>query len=128
SEDFSSGASNFSVVAGGTWSVSSGRYNVSSPASNSGDGLLGNISVHNTAVTGDYTVSAIVNIVGTSAIWNDAALIFGYQDEDNFYYVSLNESNDGYTKGVLKIVNGSATEIADLGSLSFTTGLDYDVE
>lgn len=125
-EDFSSGAGDFTVVSGGTWSVSGGRYVLSSPAT-AGDGLLGNISVHDTSVAGDYVVSGTIRIIGTSALWNDAALIFGYQDSDNFYYVSLNENDDGYTKGVFKVVSGNPTEIYDLASLTVTTDTDYEV-
>ncbi len=126
-ETFSSSASNFTEVAGGDWNVSGGRYVLSNPVTG-GLGLLGNISVHNTTLSGDYSVSALVRIVGTSAIWDDAALIFGYQNSNNYYYVSLNESNDGNTKGVLKVVNGTPTEIADFGALSISANTDYTVE
>lgn len=127
SEDFSSGASNFTEIAGGTWGVSSGRYVLSSPADSGSNGILGNISVHNTLLNGDYTVGAVLRITGTATAWNDTALVFGYQDSNNYYYVSLNESNDGYTKGIFKVVNGSPTELADIGS-SIASDTDYPVQ
>jgi hypothetical protein len=127
-EDFSGSAGDFTEVDGGTWSVSSGHYNISSP-NTAGNGLLGNISVHDTAITGnEYSLSAVVNITGTASAWNDAALIFGYQDDSNFYYVSINESNDSYTKGIFKIVSGTPTELVDLGSLSISSDIDYTIE
>lgn len=127
-EDFSGGAGDFTVVAGGTWGVNSGRYVLSSPADSGTNGILGNISVHDTTISGnEYTVSAVVNLTGTATAWNDIALIFGYQDDDNYYYVSLNESNDGNTKGVFKVVSGSPAELADISS-SIVSDTDYDVE
>lgn len=126
-EDFSSSLVDFSVVSGGTWSVSSGRYILSNHASSTTPGILGNISVHNTTVSGDFTVSAVLNVVGTSNTWNDSALIFCYQNSSNYYYVSLNESNDGATRGILKVTNGSVTELADISS-SFASDTDYHVE
>lgn len=122
-EDFSASASNF-TVSGGTWNVTGGRYVLSSPAGGSA-GLLGNISIHDTDFTDDYYASGIVNITGTASDWNDAAFIFGYQDANNFYYVSLNESDDGDTKGIFKVVGGSHTELVDLGGLSISSDTDY---
>lgn len=127
SEDFNSGTPDMTVVAGGTWGLSGGRAVLSSPADSGTNGILGNISIHNTSVSGDYTMSALMRITGTSSSWNDAALIFGYQNSNNYYYVSLNESNDGYTKGVFKVVNGSPTELADIGS-SIAADTDYTLE
>ena len=126
-EDFSADAANFNEVYGGTWSVSSGRYVLTSPGT-AGNGLLGNISVHETVMTGDYSISSVINATGTGSAWNDVALVFGYQDEDNYYYVSLNESNDSYTKGLFKVVNGSPTELVDLGSLSISSDTDYSID
>lgn len=125
-EDFSAGAGNFSNVSGGTWNVSGGRYVLSSPASG-GAGLLGNISVHGTSVSGDFDLSTTVRITGTGSTWDDTAVVFCYQDTSNYYYVSLNESNDGNTKGVFKVVSGTPTELADIGS-SISSDVDYPIE
>lgn len=126
-EDFSSGASDWTEVAGGTWTVSSGRYVLSSPGT-AGDGLLGNIAIHDTSVSGDYTASGLIRITGTGSAWNDCVLVFGYQDSSNFYYASINESNDGYTHGIFKVVSGTPTELDDFGSLSISSDTDYDLE
>ena len=126
-EDFSSSAANFSVIAGGSWNVSSGRYVLSSPVDSGTNGVLGDISVHNTTLGNDYELSVLMRITGTGSAWNDAAIIFDYQDQNNYYYVSLNESNDGYTKGIFKVVSGSPTELADIGS-TVTSDTDYTIE
>lgn len=127
SEDFSSGASNFTVVSGGSWGVSSGRYVLSSPVDSGVNGLLGNISVHNTNVIGDFELSALVRITGTASTWNDAAVVFNYQNAANMYYVSLNESDDGNTKGVFKVVGGVPTELVNITS-SIAADTDYVLE
>lgn len=125
-EDFSSGASAFTSVAAGTWSVSSGRYVLSSPGS-AGFGLLGNISIHDTAIIGDFSLSTLARITGTASDWNDVAVVFGYVDTSNYYYVAINESNDGGTQGVFKVEEGTPTELADI-SYSIASDTDYTVE
>lgn len=128
-EDFASAsaADKFTDIGSGTWGVSSGRYVISSPGS-AGAGLLGNMSIYEASIGGnDYALSATVNITGSSELWNDAALIFGYQDEDNYYYVSLNENNDSNTNGLLKVSNGTPSELADFSS-TFSSDTDYTVE
>lgn len=126
-EDFSGSAGNFTVIAGGTWNVTSGRYVLSSPATGTAYSLLGNISVHNTVISGDFTLSAVVNITGTASTWDDAALVFGFQDTNNYYYVSLCESNNTTIKGIFKVVAGSPTELADI-TATIASGTDYTLE
>lgn len=125
-EDFAS-AGDFTVVLGGTWSTTGGRYVLSSPADSNEIGILGNISVHDTTLSGDYTASTTVQIDGTTSSWDDIAFVFGYQDVNNYYYVSLNESNDDYTKGLFKVVSGTPTQLADI-STSISSNTDYDIE
>lgn len=127
SEDFSSSAANFTAVNGGSWSVSGGRYVLTNPATPGTAGVLANISVHDTTVSGDFVLTGTIQATGTSSSWNDAAVVFGYQDTSNYYYLSLNESNDGNTKGILKVVNGTPTELADI-SVSVASDTDYPIE
>lgn len=125
SEDFNGGSiSNFTVVSGGTWGSSNGRAVLTSPSSSAAVGTLGNIAVHNTTVNGNFEMGALVRITGTSSSWNDAGVIFGYQDSSNYYYISLNESNDGNTKGIFKVVSGSPTQLADI-TTSISADTDY---
>jgi len=129
SEDFSGGASNFTEVSGGTWSVSSGRYTLTSPGSTgAAQGLLGNISVHQTVLSGDYTVSGTIQLTGTGSTYDDGALIFDYQDASNYYYVCLTETNKTTALGLMRILNGSHSELQDFSSLSISSGVDYLVE
>lgn len=127
-EDFSSSASNFTVISGGTWNVSNGSYLLSSPAPGSTAGVLENISVHNTSVSGDFDLSAVLRITGTSGTWDDATIVFGYQDSSNYYYVSLNESSvaDSNTKGIFKVVSGTPTQLADI-TMTVISDTDYAI-
>ena len=128
-EDFNTSASNFNQVAGGTWSVSSGRYHLTNPSSTgAAQGLLGNISAHQTSLSGDYTVSGIIQLVGTGSAYDDGALVFDYQNPSNYYYVSLTETNKITALGLMKILNGSHSELQDFSSLSIASGVDYLVE
>ena len=114
-ETFTSSAANFTVVSGGTWAVSNGQYVLTNPGSST---VNGNISVHNTAVSGDFILSADGKVTGTTtSAWNDFSIIFNYRDASNYYYVSLNESNDSGTNGVFKVVAGAKTELADITSV-----------
>lgn len=126
SEDFSSGAGNFTVVLGGTWSVSSGAYVLTNPGS-SGNSGNGNISVHHTGLSGDWALSVDASVTATASDWNDFSILFGYQDQNNYYFVSFNESNDGATSGIFEVASGAMTQLADITSL-ITAGTTYNVE
>ncbi|MCH6258974.1 chitobiase/beta-hexosaminidase C-terminal domain-containing protein, partial [Puniceicoccaceae bacterium K14] len=128
-ETFTHDASNFTVVDGGTWSISNERYVLSNPKTFTTSGLLGQISVHNTALIQDFTIGADVRITGTTEDWDDLALIFNYQDSSNYYYVSLNENSTAniYTQGVFKVENDIPTELENI-TTSISTDVDYLVE
>jgi hypothetical protein len=118
-------AANFTVVSGGTWAVTGGKYVLSAPASASSGN--GNLSVHNTVVTGDYTLTVDGNVTATSALWNDFSVVFGYQNSTNYYYFSSNESNDAGTSGLFKVAAGVVTQLADTTTL-ITGGTIYAVK
>jgi hypothetical protein len=127
SENFTSGAANFTVVSGGTWSVTSGKYVLTNPVNGPAGSGNGNISTHNTSVSGDFTLTVDASATATSALWNDFSVLFNYQNSTNYYWVSFNESNDGGTSGLFKIVNGVQTQLADITSL-ITAGTTYAVK
>lgn len=126
-EDFSSSASNFTEVRG-TWTVNNGRYVITTPGSSPGSGLLGCISVHHTLIDGDFVLNVLMNITGNTIEWNDAVVIFGYQDSDNYCYMSLNESAvvDENTKGIFIVQNGTPTQLADI-TMDVVTDIDYNI-
>ncbi len=124
-ETFASGA-NFAPV-GGTWGVSGGAYRLTGPVSqdNPVHGLY-NLSVHNTSVTGNFVVKANVSAVASDAQWDDVAVVFNYQDANNYYYASFSETNNQYIHGIFKIQNGTKTELKD-SSAAFSAGATYAV-
>lgn len=113
SETFTtSPAFNF-VTYGGTWDAVGSKYVLSSPETGGTTGI-NNISIHNTVLTGDWTLTVSARTVGTSSPWNDFSVIFGYQNAYNYYVFNSNESNDEESSGVAKVVGGNITELADI--------------
>ena len=122
SETFSVSASNFTVVRGGTWTVTSGTYRLTNPDNSFSIGN-GNISVHNTNVAGDFVLTSDASVASTSNAFNDFSILFGYQDTNNYYFASYNESNDPNTSGIFRVSGGTQTQIADITNLFTATTL-----
>jgi hypothetical protein len=122
SEDFTNGAANFTAV-GGTWAASAGTYRVTTPAT-TGTTHLNTRAIHRTSVDGNFSLAADASTIPAGTPWNDFAVIFGYQDANNYYFFSSNESNDGGTSGLFKVVNGVSTELADVAA-PITDGTNY---
>lgn len=127
-EDFASTTANsrFTVVRGGTWGVSGGKYLLTNPAT-SGSGLHNwNVAVHNTTINGNFTLTADASVTGTSNAFNDFSIVFGYTSYTDYYYVSFNESNDGNTSGIFRLSGTTQTQIADITS-GITAGTIYNI-
>ncbi|QRK09911.1 hypothetical protein JQX13_07350 [Archangium violaceum] len=124
-ETFTSSAGGFSVVSGGTWAVSGGQYVLTNPSNASV--VNSNLAIHNTKVTGDFTLTVDGKATPTTNVWNDFSVVFSYQDAQNYHYVSFSESNDGLTKGIFKVTNGMKTQLADI-TAAFTAGTLYRVK
>src|SRR5687767_9695830 len=120
-ETFTSSAANF-TTSGGTWTVTGGKYVLTNPVV--GGTGLGNRSVHNTTVSGDWTLTVDASTTATTSAWNDFGIIFGYQNSTNYYFFSSNESNDAGTSGIMKVSGGVVTQLADITSL-ITPGTTY---
>lgn len=125
SEDFTDGPGGFEPALGGTWGVVDGAYVLSQPAN--GD-ILGNLSLHKTKLVGDFSLTADVTITSAGSSFNDAAVVFGYQDPQNYYLVSLNENNDSGTNGIFHVKDGvKLPELVDFPTL-VPTGVKHVVE
>lgn len=125
SENFTVSASSFTVVRGGTWTVTGGTYRLTNPDNSLSVGN-GYISVHNTSVAGNFTLTADASVASTSNAFNDFSILFGYQDTNNYYFASFNESNDANTSGVFRVSGGTQTQIADITNL-ITPGTTYSI-
>jgi hypothetical protein len=115
-DDSCSSLANFTKISGGTWSSTNGQCALTSPASVSSG--IGNLLVHNTAITGDFILTASGSATATANSWDDFAIIFNYQNSTNYYYASFNESNNDTTNGIFKVVNGTHTQIADFSAVT----------
>ncbi|MDY7102410.1 MAG: hypothetical protein S0880_14605 [Actinomycetota bacterium] len=67
-----------------------------------------------------------VSAAATASAWDDVSIVFGHRDEDNYLYVSLNESNDATTSGIFAVVDGVGTELADI-DVAIEAGASHEV-
>lgn len=112
-EDFSSdSAAGRFHARGGTWVVVDGRYRLYEPAE-AGAGNA-NLAVHTTPVGGEVVIEATLTAYESEDGWADASLVFGYRDPGDYYYMSVNQDNDADTSGIFRVVDGIATELADV--------------
>lgn len=112
-EDFSSdSAAGRFHARGGTWVVVDGRYRLYEPAE-AGAGNA-NLAVHTTPVGGEVVIEATLTAYESEDGWADASLVFGYRDPGDYYYLSVNQDNDADTSGIFRVVDGIATELADV--------------
>ncbi len=118
-EDFTSAlaADRFEVISGGRWRVRDGVYRLDEPGSKRK--ANGNVSVHVTPVTGDFSLEARAAVKNTKVVSNDFSVIFGYQNLKNYCYASFNETNDANTSGLFHVKDGRVTELDDI-----TTSID----
>lgn len=117
-ESFSSSAANFTTVKGGKWAVTNGTYALTDAASPA-DPNLGNanVAVHKTSLAGDFTLTTDITVPdSTSSTYDDASVLFGWQDENNYLYASFNEKANDYTNGIFLIKNGEQSQLT-----AFTT-------
>ena len=107
-----------------TWALSNGRYGNTAVKNNLTTNS--NLATNPTVVSGDFTLNATGKVVGSSSAWDDFSVIFGYQDTNNYYYVSFNESNDNGTSGIFKVQNGTKTQLKDI-TTAVKADTDYKV-
>jgi hypothetical protein len=126
SEEFAA-VSNFSVVRGGTFGVTGGKFVLSNPATTTGM-MDANLAVHNTSLAaGDFVVGALASVVDTTSTANDLSLVINYQDNSNYYYANFAETNDSTRSGIFKVQNGFRSQIGDISS-TIAAGAVYKVE
>jgi hypothetical protein len=121
-ESFSS-CTNMEKIKGGTFNCSNGKYVLTGAATTA---PLGNIGLHKTSITGNYTVTADLTATSSTGAWDDSAVIFAYIDANNYYFVALNESDNTTTNGIFKVTNGTAKELANLNT-KFSAGTAHTI-
>jgi hypothetical protein len=105
--------SNFTEVSG-DWNIENARYQLKTAVS--GSAPNNNISVHNTTISGDYTMEVVGRVKGTSGV-DQFGILFNYQDTNNYYYVNFSESNTTTTHGLFKVSGGTQTQLADFSTV-----------
>jgi hypothetical protein len=125
-EDFSSSASNFSVQSGGAWSVSNGKYLLTYANGGLSQAHNRNISVHKNILPESFVLKADASSTATSSSWDDFSIIFNYQDGNNYYYASFNESDNRHTNGIFRVVGGVSTQLANFNS-TIQGGTTYNI-
>lgn len=110
-EQFTQNAGSFNPVSGGTWGVSGGTYNLTSPATaQSGNG---NVSISNKPLTGSWTIQ----VDGKSAAANgEFSVIFDYSDPQNYAYAHFSNTLHDFSQGVFKVQGGNVNQIASYDS------------
>ncbi len=112
-EDFATSAEDFFPIAG-VWAVAVGRYTLSAPDDQGEEVPNANLSVHDTVVTGDFTLTATASTTPTDSPFNDFSIVLGYQDPQNYSFASFSEGNDDNTSGLFTVVDGVRSELADI--------------
>ncbi len=112
-EDFATSAENLVPIAG-AWAVAVGRYTLSAPDDQGEEVPNANLSVHDTVVTGDFTLTATASTTPTDSPFNDFSIVFGYRDPENYSFASFSEGNDANTSGLFSVVGGQRAELADI--------------
>jgi len=70
-----------------------------------------NLAVHQTALTGDFSIMATAAATATSSNWNDFSIIFGYQNATNYYFANFSEGQDSASNGLFRVSNGRSRQI-----------------
>ena len=106
--DFQNGlTSGWSPSSGSTWSVASHNnsqaYYLSSTPANGGNGALGQYSTITGSNYGDFTL--LCNAAAVSGSTSNFALVFGYQNATNYYYMNFSAAS-GAT-ALYRVVSGT---------------------
>ena len=124
-QDFATNANGFTPVEG-TWTVSGGQYHLSTAVNSSATSHLTNRTLYNQTLD-QFSMQANALIPsGQTTIFNDFALIFGYQNPSNYYFASFNESDDNLTNGIFKVANNVTTELTDFAQ-NIVVGQTYNI-
>ncbi len=128
SDDFASSNSNWTNVSGGTWTVTGGKLQLTAPATPTGSQPNGNIRVHNTGLSGNFTYTVDASVAANAgSAFDDFSVIFGHVSPTNYYFASFNESNDPATNGLFYYNGTTATQVVDFTTL-ITPGTTYTVK
>jgi hypothetical protein len=118
-EDLTSSTNPFVKMLGGTFSVTGGKLQLTSPSTNVSI-PNGNITVHPTLLaTGNFEVFVDGNAAASSAdTTDDFTVVFNFQNTTNYMFVNFAEANNSAGNGVFRVVNSVVTQITDFTTLT----------
>jgi hypothetical protein len=99
----------------GVWEITCNQYKIKTPHTNS-TSHLNNRLILNNGITGDFNLSVYSKVIGTASRSNDFAVLFNFEDANNYYYAIFSESSASDTNGVFKVSQGNRTRIASFSS------------
>lgn len=116
SESFSasSGSEKFTEVLG-DWSIKTGEYVLSNPRTEVVP-AMGNISVYQSPMEGDFALSTEASVAATESTYDDISVVYNYKDRNSYYYAAFSESKDPKVKGIFKVSNGKLTQLTGFDS------------
>lgn len=127
-DDFTTSNGNW-TNAGGTWTVAAGKLLLTTPATPAGSQPNGNISVHNTGLSGNFTYTVDASVAANAgSAFDDFSIIFGFVTTTNYYYASFNQSDDPATNGLFYYNGTTSTQVVDFGANVIVPGTTYTVK
>ncbi len=112
---------------GGAWASAQGKLRLTNAATTGQTTGNENLAMHNTNVANNWDLTVEGKAISSNNAFDDFSVVFNYQNATNYYFASFNESNDGNTNGIFRIVNGVQTELVDFAT-TITPGTAYDIK
>ena len=118
-EDLTASMNPFVKMLGGTFTVTGGKLQLTSPSSNVNI-PNGNIAAHPTLLpAGDFEVFVDGNAAASAGdTTDDFTVVFNFQNTTNYMFVNFAEANNSSGNGVFRVVNSVVTQIADFTTLT----------
>ena len=130
SENFatSAAAADFTVISGGAWTSGNYVFTLVSPASQQPAIGNANIVVHNTAVTGDWSLAVRMSATGSATAQPAFSVVFGFQDATHYFYANASRAPGAGANGIYEVWGATATQLTSFASAAqIVSGRNYDV-
>ena len=124
----SAAAADFTVISGGAWTSGNYVFTLVSPASQPSAIGNANIVVHNTALSGDWSLAVRMSAVGSATAQPSFSVVFGFQDSTHYLYANASRTRATGADGIYEVWGATATQLASFASsATIVSGRNYDV-
>lgn len=130
SENFatSAAAADFTVISGGAWTSGNYVFTLASPAAQQPSIGNANVVVHNTALTGDWSLAVRMSATGSAVVQPGFSVVFGFQDATHYFYANVSRTAATGANGIYEVWGATATQLASFAStVTIVSGRNYDV-